>query len=243
MNEVVNKYLLTGDRFMPKLHLKQPVFTYSPYGAFMKHRKRIQKFKGTCDLKYIFKNKLDKACFAHNAAYANSKDLAKRTVSDNMLKDRAYEIALNPNCDGYQRGLTSMMYKLFDKKLGSRAISKVRSNVNEVLAQELHKPVIKKFKRRKLYARFKDNIWAVDLPEMVSLSSKNQIVKYLLCAINAFTKYAWVKPLKDKKAKIVFNGFTGIVNECKRKPNKLWMSEENNFTITSCKNSYMKMIF
>ena len=86
-----------------------------------------------------------------------------------------------------------MVYKSFDKKTGSGA------NVIEQVAEELHKPVPKKFKRRKVYARFKDNIWAADLAEMESLSSKNKNVKYLLCVIDVFTKYAWVKSLKNKK--------------------------------------------
>ena len=85
-------------------------------------------------------------------------------------------------------------------------------SVNEQLAEELHKPVIKIFKRRKVHARFKDNIWEADLAEMESLSSKNKNVKYLLRAIDVFTKYAWVKPLKYKKGKTVFNAFIGIVN-------------------------------
>ena len=72
-------------------------------------------------------------------------------------------------------------------------------SVNEQLAEELHKPIIKKFKRRKVYIRFKDNIWPADLAEMESLSSKNKNVKYLLCIIDFLTKYAWVKPLEDIK--------------------------------------------
>ena len=80
---------------------------------------------------------------------------------------------------------------MFDKKAGSGI------SVNEQLAEELHKSVIKKLKRRKVYARFKDNIWAADLAEMESLSSKNKNVKYLLCVVDVFTKYVWVKPLKD----------------------------------------------
>ena len=81
------------------------------------------------------------------------------------------------------------------------------------LAEEFHKPVTKKFKRRKFYARFKDNIWAADLAEMESLSSKYKNVKYLLCVIDIYTKYAWVRPLKDKKKdKTVLNAFTKIVN-------------------------------
>ena len=77
--------------------------------------------------------------------------------------------------------------------------------VNEKLAEKLHKPVIKNFKRRKVYTRFKDNIWAADLAEMGSLSSENKNVKYLICVIDVFTKYAWVKLLKDKKDKTVLN--------------------------------------
>ena len=90
-----------------------------------------------------------------------------------------------------------MVFTFFDKKIGSGT----NPNVKDVLAQELHKPVIKKFKRRKVYARFNDNIWAADLPEVRSLSSFNCGYKYLLCVIDVFTKYTWVKPLKDEKEK------------------------------------------
>ena len=117
------------------------------------------------------------------------------------MKDRAYEIAWNRGYDEYQRALASMFYKFLDKKTESGAIatSKVGISVTDQLAEELHKPVTKKFKRRKVYARFKDNILAADLDEMESLSSKNKNVKYLLCDIDVFTRYLWVKPLKDKK--------------------------------------------
>ena len=99
-------------------------------------------------LKYLYRNELDKACFAHDAGYSDSKDLIKRTTSNKILKDRAYEIARNCDYHGYQRALASMVYKFFDKKTGSGV------SVNEQLAEELHKPVIKKFKRRKLNVRF-----------------------------------------------------------------------------------------
>ena len=85
--------------------------------------------------------------------------------------------------------------------------------VNKQLAEELHKPVIKKFKKRKIYARFKDNIWAADFAEMGSLSSKNKNARYLLCVIDVFAKYAWVKRSKDKNGKTVLNAFTEKVNE------------------------------
>ena len=109
-----------------------------------------------------------------------------------------------------------MAYKVFDKKTGSGV------SVNEQLAEKLDKPVIKIFKRRKVYARFKDNIWAADLAEMESLSSKNKNVKYLLCVIDIFSKYAWIKSLNDKKSKTVLKAFIRIENEFNRKPGKFW---------------------
>ena len=101
---------------MPELHQWQPGFTYIACGPFTKHCQRIQKFKETDHLNYIYKNELERASFAHDAAYANSKDLARTTVSDKILKNRADKIALNPKYDGYQRGLANMMYKFFKCK-------------------------------------------------------------------------------------------------------------------------------
>ena len=111
------------------------------------------------------------------------------------MKNRTYEVARNRKCDGYERALASMVYKRFDKKTG------LEVSGNEQLADELHKPLINKFKRRKLYARFKDNIWAADLAEIDSLSANNKSFKYSLCVIDVFTRYAWVKPLKIKMVK------------------------------------------
>ena len=99
---------------------------------------RIEKFRKTSNLKYLFRNELDKTYFAHDAAYSDSKDLAKRTISDKILKDKDYEIARILKYYGYQRALTSMVYKFFDKKTG------LGGSVNEQLAEELYKPVIKK---------------------------------------------------------------------------------------------------
>ena len=225
MNKIINKFLFTGDKFIPKLHLKQLGFTYTAGGPFTKHCKRIRKFIETGSLKHLYRNELDKACFAHDTTYSDRKDLAKRTISDKILKDRAYEIVRNWKYDGYQKA--TMVYKFFDKKTGSEI------SVNEQLAKEFHKPVIKKFKRRKVYARFKDNIWAADLTEMESLSSKS---KNLLCVIDIFTKYARVKPLKDKKGKTVFNAFIEIVNGFNRKRNKIWVNQGREFYNKLCKN-------
>ena len=116
MNEIVNKFLLARDKFMPEMHLKQPNFTYSACGPFTKYKARIEKFIQTGKTNFIYKNELDQACFQHDMAYEKSKDLVKRTQSDKILKDKAFKIASNPKYDGYQRGLASMVYKFFDKK-------------------------------------------------------------------------------------------------------------------------------
>ena len=135
--------------------------------------------------------------------YGKSKDLVKRTQSDKVLRDKAFKIASDPKYDGYQRGLASMVYKFFDKKSSGGSII---NEPNYQLAGELHKPVIKKIKKRKVCSSFRDNIWGADLPDMQSLSKFNNGYKYLLCAIDLFSKYAWLIPLRDK------NGITLILS-------------------------------
>ena len=98
---------------MPDLYLRQPGFTYSAYGPFTNHRERIPKIRETGNLKPLYRNELDKACFTYDAAYSDSKDLAKRTISDNILEDGAYETTISPKCDVYKRRLTSVVYKFF----------------------------------------------------------------------------------------------------------------------------------
>ena len=163
MNNVINKFLLVGDKFMPEMHLRQPRFVYSACGPFTRHKERIKVFKRTGDTRYIYRNELDKACFQHDSAYADHKDLINRTKADKVLRDKAYNIVSNPKYDGYQRGLASMVYKFFDKKSTGSGIKKDSSSI---LADELHRPIIKKFAKRKVYSQFKDNIWGVDLPNM-----------------------------------------------------------------------------
>ena len=116
MNEIVNKFLLVRNKFMPEMHLKQPGFTYSACGPVTKNKERIDKLMQTGNTGFIYKNELDKACFQHDMAYDKSNDLIKRTQSDKVLKDKAFKIASDPKYDGYQRGLASMEYKFFDKK-------------------------------------------------------------------------------------------------------------------------------
>ena len=235
MNNTINKLLLAGDKFMPEIHLRQPQFTYCACGPFTKHEQRIQKFKETEDTNYIYKNELDKACFVHDAAYSDSKNLTKRTVADKILKNKAFDIAKDPKYDGYQRGLASMVYKFFDSKVaspvgsgGKRVNTKITPQ-NEQLADELHKPIITKFKKRKVYSAFKDNFWGVDLADMQLLSKYNKGIRFLLCVIDIFSKYAWVVPLKDKKGISIVKAFQIILKQSNRKPNKICVDKGSEF--------------
>ena len=208
MNEIVNKFLLAGDKFMPEMHLKQPGFTYSACGPFTKNKERTQKFKETGDTNYIYKNELDKACFHNDMAYGDFKDLARRTASDKVLKDKAFNIAKNLKYDEYQRGLASMVYKYFDKKsAGSRVNMHTNNERPFDLAEELHKPIIRKSKKRTVSSGFKDNIWGADLADKQLISKFNRGFRFLLCAIDIFSKYAWVVPLKDKNGITITNAF------------------------------------
>ena len=97
------------------------------------------------------------------------------------------------------------------------------------MADELHKPITRKFKKRKVYSSFRDNIWGLDLADMQSLSKYNKGIKYLLCAIDFFSKYAWVIPIKDKKGTSIVNAFKKIISEGRRKPNKIWVDQGSEF--------------
>ena len=133
MNKIVNKFLLAGDKLIPKMHLKQPGFTYSARGPFTKNKERIQKFKETGDTSYIYKDELDKACFQHDMTYRDFEDLARRTASEKVLRDKAFNIAKNPKYDGYERGLASAVYKFFDKK--SKEVVLLIMRLNKIFKQ------------------------------------------------------------------------------------------------------------
>ena len=246
MNNIINKFLLAGDKFMPEMHLRQPQFTYSACGPFTKHKQRIQKFKETGDTNYIYKNALDKACFAHDAACSNSKNLTKRTIADKILRDKAFNIAKDAKYDGYQRGLASMGYKFFDSKValpdkkcegsGAKHVNNTKLALqNHQLAEELHKPIIKKFKKRKVHAAFKDNIWGADLADMQLLSKYNNGIRFLLRVIDIFSKYAWLVPLKDEKGVSIAAAFQSILKQLNRKLTKIWVDKGSEFYNASFK--------
>ena len=116
MNEIINKFLLVGGKFIPEMHLRQPGFTYSACGPFTKNNERIEKFMKSGNTDFIYKNEFDKACFQHDMAYGKSKDFVKK------------------------RGLVSMIYKFFDKRSKGSGIT---NDFNYQLANELHKRIIK----------------------------------------------------------------------------------------------------
>ena len=168
---------------MTEMHLKKPEFTYSACGPFTKNKERIHKFKETGDSRYIYRNELDMACFEHDMACRDFKDLARRTASDKVLRHKAFSIAKNPKYDGHQRGIASIIYKFFDKKCAKVSAVNIKNEnkQNEQLAEELHKPIIRKLKRRKVYSSFKDNIWGVDLADMQLISRFNKGIRFFMC--------------------------------------------------------------
>ena len=192
MNEIINKFLIVGDKFMPEMHLKQPGFTYSACGSFTKNKERIEKFmqylyemKIIWNADFIYKNELDEAWFQHDMAHGKTKDLAKRTQPEKVLRNKAFKIASDPRYDGYQRVLASMVYKFFNKKSGG---SGILNEPNYQLLNKLHKPIIQKFKKREVYSSFRGNIWGVDLANMHSLSKYNKGISIccvqLICLVN-----------------------------------------------------------
>ena len=183
MNEenkgIINKFLSIGDKFMPEMHLWDPkVKKYSARGPFTRHQQRINDFMKDGRISHIAKNKLDAACFQHDSAYNKYKDSANRKQSDIVLKNKALKMAIDPKVNGYQRSLAAMVYKFLNERTkGSGVNLQANSLNNEILAEELHKPIIENFKRRKAYFSFKDNIWGVDLADMKLISKYNKGIR------------------------------------------------------------------
>ena len=185
-------------------------------------------------------------------AYGDFKDLARRTASDKVLTGKAFNIAKNLRYDGYQRGLASMVYKCFDKKsallpdksvsgsdVNMQANDKIKQSqrpldqATDQLAEELHKLIIRKFKKRTVYSGSQDNIWGADLADTQLISKYNKGFRFLLCVIAIFSKYAWVIP---KKGFSIVDAFQKILDKSGRKPTKYGLTKEANFTIVLLKN-------
>ena len=175
MNEIMNNVLLVGDKLIPEMHLRQPRFTYSACVPFNKNNERIEKFRETGDSSYIYQNERDKACFQHDIAFEDFKDLTRWTDSDKVLSDKAFNNAINPKCDGYQQGLASAVYKLFNEKTSGSGFIQ-----NQELAKQLLE-IIRKLEKRKIYASFKDIIWWANLADMQVISEIKNGFQFLLC--------------------------------------------------------------
>ena len=193
-----------------------------------KNKERIQKFKETGDTSCIYKNELDKACFQHDMAYGDFKDLKRRTASDKNLRGQAFNIAKYPKYHGYQRGLASMVYNFFDKKSAGSGVN-IPLEFNEQLAKELHKPILRKFKKGKVDSGLRDNNWGANLADMQLISKFKKGFRSLLCATDIFNKCAWVLPLKDKKGITTVNAFQKILDKSGRKPNEIWVDKGSEF--------------
>ena len=171
-------------------------------------------------------------------AFRDFKDLARRTAADKVFRDKAFDIAKNSKYDGYQRRFPSMVYKFLDKKCAGSGVNmhanKSAFNI-EKLAEQFHKPFIKKSQKRTVYSGFNDNIWGPDLADMQLISKFNKGFRFLLCVIDIFSKYAWVIPLKDKKGVSIVNAFQKILDDSNRKPNKIWVDKGSEFYNSSFK--------
>ena len=197
----------------------------------LKTKKEFKNLKKQ-EIQAIFtKINLIKACFQHDVAYGDFKDLARRTASDKVLRDKAFNIAKNPKYDGYQGGLASTLYKFLEKKSKGSGVN-IPLEFNEQLAEELHKPIIRNLKKRTVYSGFKDNIWGADLADMQLISRFKKEFRFLLCVIDIFSKYALVVPLKDN----IVDTFQKISNDSNRKPNKIWVDKRSEF----CNNSFKR---
>ena len=158
-------------------------------------------------------------------AYGKSSGLIKRTQLDKVLRGKAFRIESVPKYNGYQRWLALMVYELIDKK--STGVADIESIIN---LQTNFIEIIRKFKKRKVYLWFRDNIWGVYLADTQSLRKCNKVIKYLLCAIDLFSNYAWVVPLKNKRGITIVNAFQKKISEgCKT--NKIWVDQGGEFYI------------
>ena len=148
-------------------------------------------------------------------ASGDFKYLNRRTAADKVLRDKTFNIAKDPKYNGYQHGLASMVYTSFDKKNYCGGI-KNENISNKELAEELHKLVIRKFNERKVQPPFIENIWGADLADMQLISKFNKGIKFLLCVIDFYSKYALIIPVKFKKEITITNTFQKILNESNR---------------------------
>ena len=155
------------------------------------------------------------------------------------MHDKAFNSTKNLKYE-YQRGLSSMAYEFCDKKTSGSGI-KNENMSDQQLAKILHKPIIRKFRKRKVHRPFTENIWSADLVKMQLISKFSEGFRLLLCVIDIFIKYAWVIPLKDKEGVTLTSPFQNNLKESNRKPNKIWVDKGRKIYNRSMKSWLEKM--
>ena len=173
-------------------------------------------------------------------AYGSFKDLSRKTAADKILRDKALNTPKNTKYDAYQGRIASMVYECFDKKTSGETVKKLNLS-NKEFSEELPKAIIKKFKNRKVHSFFIDNTWDSGLANTQLISTFNEGTRFLLCAIDIFSKYAWVIPVKDKKGSTIINAFQNNLDESNYKPNKIWADKGSEFCNTLMKSWLEKM--
>jgi hypothetical protein len=205
-----------------EMHAWSPeVGKYAACGPGSKTQERLDQYIKTGDTNHIFKNELDKACLYHDVAYGSNKDVPSRHIADKELMDRAIAIASDKTKNGYERALSSLLYKFFEKKI--KMGQGIQSD-NAVLADELHHPIRHNYPRRKVKATNVDEIWACDLVDMTEVNADNGY-RYILNIVDCFSKYAWSVPLKSKRTEELVEAFRTLFRTSK--PERLWWDEES----------------
>ena len=198
MNGTTNRFLLAGDKFISEMHLRQHGFTYNSCGPFLQNKERIQKIKETGDSRYIYQSELGKACFQHDMAYGDFKDLTRRANSDKVLYDKAFDIAKNPNYDKYHRGFASMTCKFFNKKL-LVAVLRMKFCLIKTQLKNHANQLLENLKKEKYTHLLLTIFGCADLADIKLICKFNKELRFLLYVIDMLSKYAWITPLKDKK--------------------------------------------
>ena len=145
----------------------------------------MKRIKEPGDLRYIYQNELDKACFQHDMAYKDFKNLNRKKASHKILLGKTFNIAKNPKYDGYRRGLASMVYNCFDNETSGSGV-KSENISNKKLAEEWHKTSFIKSNKRQVHSLFIDNIWGTDLADMQLISKFDKGFIFFLCVIDIY---------------------------------------------------------
>ena len=174
---------------MPEMHWRQLVFTDNTCGPFTKSKERIQQLKKNNRKFTIYLSKWTRkrVFFQHDMACEGFEGLARKRASGKILRDKIFNTAKNLKYDGYRREHASMVYNFFNKITSGSGI-KNENISNKKLAKELHKSVIRKFKKRKVQWPFMDNIWSADLADMQLITKSKKGFRFLLCLIDVYSK-------------------------------------------------------